>query len=82
MKWESATKHQLLQIALHEDCSIDNKYRATSELQMRWNAEMLPDVVRLYGKGSSASDIAEYLGIKVEMVGGMISKYGLRRVTE
>ena len=80
MKWHLANKHQLLHIALKEACPIDYKYRAASELQTRWTEDMLTDVVLFYGRGFSALEIAEYLGIKVELVGGIISKYKLRRV--
>lgn len=79
MKWEKASKPQLLQIALNEDCPLEFKYQACSELQMRWNNDMLTDVVIMYGKGYSPKEIAEYLGISCEMVGGIISKYDLRR---
>lgn len=80
MKWHKATKQQLLQIALNEDCPIDFKYKACYELQMRWNNNMLTDVVVMYGKGYSPTEIAEYLGIGTQTVSGMISKYNLRRV--
>lgn len=76
---EFATKQQLLQIALFEDCEIDLKYEATRELQMRWNNDMLTEVVIMYGKGYSPKEIANYLGVSHQMIGGIISKYNLRR---
>jgi DNA-directed RNA polymerase specialized sigma24 family protein len=79
MKWHLANKQQLLQIALNEACPNDFKFRACSELQTRWSEDMLTDIVLCYGRGLSPLEIAEYLGIKVELVGGIISKYGLRR---
>jgi hypothetical protein len=79
LNWDKATKPQLLQIALNENCPLHYKYQACSEMQMRWNNHMLTDVVRMFGKGSSALEIAEYLGISVNTVGGIISKYKLRR---
>jgi hypothetical protein len=80
MKWHLANKHQLLQIALNEGCPVDFKYRAASELQTRWSEDMLTDIVLFYGRGFSSLEIADYLGIRVELVGGIISKYRLRRV--
>lgn len=80
MNWESANKRQLLQIALSEDCDFSYKYEALRELQSRWTQDMLTDVVVMYGKGYMPREIAEYLGVKAEQIGGIISKYGLRRV--
>jgi hypothetical protein len=79
MDWHKATKVQLLHLALEEDCPLDYKYKACAELQMRWNNDMLTDVVIMYGKGYSPKEIADYLGISCEMIGGIISKYNLRR---
>lgn len=79
MQFDKATKKQLLQIALAEDCSIDDKYRAVSELQMRWNEDMLTEIVIMYGKGYSPKEIADYLGVSCQVVGGVVSKYNLRR---
>lgn len=79
MNWGKANKNQLLQVAFEEVCPIEFKYRAASELQMRWNNNMLTDVVIMYGKGYTPKEIADYLGISREMVGGIISKYDLRR---
>jgi hypothetical protein len=79
LRWHKATKVHLLQIALKEDCPLDYKYKACSELQMRWNNDMLTDVVIMVGRGCSGLEIADYLGIDVETVGGIISKYKLRR---
>jgi len=36
---ENATKKELLQIALHENCDIDYKYAAVRELQRRQRHE-------------------------------------------
>jgi len=80
MNWESANKKQLLQIAISEDCDIDYKYEAVRELQSRWSQDMLTDVVIMYGKGYMPKEIAEFLGVKAEQIGGIISKYQLRRV--
>lgn len=80
MKWASANKQQLLHIALSEHCELDLKYEAIRELQSRWSQDMLTDVVVMYGKGYMPKDIADYLGVKAEQIGGIISKYRLRRV--
>jgi hypothetical protein len=80
MKWHKATKHQLLQIALYEDCPMEYKSRAAAELQTRWSHSMLADLIYLYSKGEPVFYIAEYLGTDEQTLGGMISKYKLRRV--
>lgn len=80
MNWDKANKNQLLQIALSESCSIDFKYRACSELQVRWSEDMLTDVVVMYGKGNTPTEIADYLGVRRSVVRGIISHYNLRRV--
>ncbi|MCM3665529.1 hypothetical protein M3204_14015 [Mesobacillus subterraneus] len=80
MRWELANKQQLLQIAISEDCELDNKYEAARELQSRWSQDMLTDVVIMFGKGYMPKEIAEFLGVSVQQIGGVISKYQLRRV--
>lgn len=80
MKWELANKQQLLQIAISEDCDIESKYEAVRELQSRWSQDMLTDVVVMYGKGYMPKEIAEFLGVSVQQIGGVISRYQLRRV--
>ena len=80
---EDATKKQLLQIALHEDCDIDYKYDAAAELQMRqWQEEFLPELLRLWGKGMSAFNIGIEMGIPESTVRSRLRKYDLygRRV--
>lgn len=79
LDYGKANKQQLLQIALFESCPLDYKYPAVSELQMRWSEDMLTETVIMYGKGYSPKEIADYLGINRETIGGIISKYGLRR---
>jgi transposase-like protein len=79
MNFEKATKQQLLTIALYEDCSVDLKYEACRELQMRWNKDMLIDLVRLYGQGKEVWEIAEYLGISESVVKEKILSYRLYR---
>ena len=64
MEYQDATKKQLLQIALHEDCSLDDKYEVCRELQMRqWHDDYLTDLVRLWGKGYTLFSIAIELGL-------------------
>jgi hypothetical protein len=79
MDYSKATKQQLLQIAIDEHCPVEFKYRACSELQMRWTEDMLTEVVIMYGKGYKPKEIAEYLGVSREMIGGIVSKYNLKR---
>lgn len=79
MNWASANKQQLLQIAISEDCDFSYKYEAVRELQSRWSQDMLTDVVIMYGKGYMPKEIAEYLGVSSELIGGVITKYGLKK---
>ncbi|WP_108669534.1 hypothetical protein [Peribacillus acanthi] len=79
MNWNEATKSQLLTIALHDNCPVDHKYRAVQELQMRWNQDMLLDLVRMYGQGKEVWEIAEYLGISESDVAASIKDYKLYR---
>ena len=46
MRYEDATDQQLLQVALDEDCSIDDKYKACRQLQIRFT-------ISKYRKGST-----------------------------
>jgi hypothetical protein len=79
MRWHLATKQQLLTIALYENCPLDYKYEACRELQMRWNNNMLLDLVRLYGQGKEIWEIAEYLGVPESVVKEKILSYRLYR---
>jgi hypothetical protein len=84
MYFEDATKQQLIQICLFEDCPIDYKYEAARELQMRqWRDEYLTDLVRLWGEGKSSFQIAIELGLDIGQVQWQLEKYGLygRRIT-
>ncbi|PWA08635.1 hypothetical protein DCC39_14445 [Pueribacillus theae] len=81
--FEDATKQQLIQICLYEDCPLDYKYEAARELQMRqWQENMLSELVRLWGLGKSTFDISIQLGIEQDAVKWQLEKYGLygRRV--
>ncbi|TYS91917.1 hypothetical protein [Rossellomorea aquimaris] len=80
MKWDIASKRQLLQIALHEDCDLNDKYAAARELQInQWSDDMIPDLILLYGRGHSLLSIAVELGIEQYMVQNKINEYGLKR---
>jgi DNA-binding protein Fis len=80
IQFEDATKRQLLQIALREDCSLDNKYEAVRELQLRqWNDSMLQDLVLLFGRGLSPFDVAIELGLDEYTVRKKLDQYGLKR---
>lgn len=83
MYWEDATKEQLLTICLYEDCSLDDKYEAARELQMRkWHDDYLIDLLRLWGEGKSTFEIAVELGIDPGQVKWQLEKHDLygRRV--
>lgn len=78
-----ATREQLLTIALYENCSLDLKWQAVAELEYRkWHDDMLPTLIKLWGKGLSAFEIALELDIPVSTVRGRLTKYNLygRRV--
>ncbi|KQL20479.1 hypothetical protein AN957_19075 [Cytobacillus solani] len=84
MHFEDATKEQLIQICLWEECSIDYKFEAARELQLReWNDDYLKDLVRLWGEGKSSFQIAIELGIDRNVVYWQLEKHGLygRRIT-
>lgn len=78
MYWEDATKQQLLQICLWEDCPLEYKFEAARELQLRqWHDDYLPELVRLWGKGMSSWNIAIELGIDQGVVSWQLEKHGL-----
>lgn len=47
MNFSVATKKQLLQIAMHEDCELDIKYAACRELQRRGKSRF-PETIDYY----------------------------------
>ena len=78
MFFEDASKRQLLQIALWEECPIDYKYEAAAELQMRqWHDDYLQDLVRLWGEGKTSFQIAVELNIDIQAVVYRLDKYKL-----
>jgi hypothetical protein len=78
MEWHTATKKQLIQICINEDCSFEDKYEAARELQLRqWRDEYLTDLVRLWGEGKSSPQIAWELGIDKQAVAWQLEKYEL-----
>ena len=80
LEWDAATKRQLLHIAMKEDCSLDDKYAALRELQIReWKDTMIQELVTLFGRGMSPFQIAIELGIEKYTVMKKIKEYGLRR---
>jgi hypothetical protein len=80
MDFEGATKRQLLQIALREECSLSDKYAACREMQIRqWKDTMLEDLVLLYGRGINPFQISIELGIDEYTVRNKINQYGLKR---
>lgn len=78
--FEDATKKQLIHICLVEECPIDYKYQAARELQLRqWHDDYLTDLVRLWGIGMTAFQIAIELGIEHNVVNYQLQKNGLFR---
>jgi DNA-binding NarL/FixJ family response regulator len=80
MSFESATKTQLLQVALYEDCPLSFKYEALRELSLRWTNDRLPELIKLHAQGLNMSQIAFEMGIDPHTVKNKIKQYGLRRV--
>ena len=82
--FDDANEHQLRHIIYYEDCSLDYKYAAARELQLRsFRDDMLPDLIRLWGQGWSSFDIAIELGVPMNRVQWQLQKYDLygRRVS-
>ena len=78
MYFEDASKEQLIQICLWEDCPIDYKFEAARELQMRqWHDDYLISLIRLWGEGKSSFQIAIELGIEKNAVEWQLQKHDL-----
>jgi hypothetical protein len=78
MNFEDATKKQLLQIVLNEDCPIEYKYEAARELQLkRWSSSFLQKLVRYWGMGLTDVEIADRFGVEVWEVKKQLLKYDL-----
>ena len=76
--FEDATRQQLLTIALYDDCSLDDKYEAVRELQLRqWHDDLLPQLVNLWGRGYTIFDISIELGLQENTVKAQLYKYDL-----
>jgi DNA-binding NarL/FixJ family response regulator len=72
-----ATKEQLLQIAMFEDCEIDLKYAAVRELQnqrKKQKDDYLQQIVYLFGKGLIVPQIAKQLCISNQKVEKVINQ--------
>lgn len=81
MDWQKASKRQLLQIALQENCPLDLKYKAVSELQERpfrpKHDERFHKVISLFGQGYFLYEIANIVGWSDYRVQRFIERYGL-----
>jgi hypothetical protein len=78
MNFDEATKKQLLTIALHEDCSLDDKYAACRELQLKtWGPIFLQKLVKYWGMGFSDVQIAEKFGVEEWEIHKQLLKYNL-----
>lgn len=76
--FEDATKRQLLQIALFEDCDNDMKFEACRELQLRqWRDDYLIDLLRLWGQNKSIFEISIELGLDRGQIEWQLEKLGL-----
>lgn len=82
LDWNSATREQLLQIAIHEDCEIDYKYKACSILQYQRHlnkADYLQEIVYLFSKGLRVPEISKVLSISHPHVEKIINQKELWR---
>jgi hypothetical protein len=78
MDFADATKKQLLTIALHEECPLDDKYAAIRELQLKtWGPLFLQKLVKYWGMGLSDKQIADKFGVEIWEVKKQLQKYNL-----
>lgn len=76
--FEDATKKQLIHICLYEECSLDEKYEAARELQIRqWRDDYLIDLLRLWGQNKSIFEIAIEMGLEKGQIEWKLEKLGL-----
>lgn len=82
LRWEKASREQLLQVALHEECEMDYKYKACSILQYQWHlnkADHLQEIVYLFSKGLIVPEIARILSVSHQYVEKVINQKELWR---
>jgi hypothetical protein len=88
MKWEAATKQQLLQIATDETCSLNDKYKALRELQqrderkkhsMKMTEEKKAAIVYHWTKGLTVKELRYKFDVSKRDIEEMIDKYKLWR---
>jgi hypothetical protein len=78
LRWEEATKKQLLTICLFEECPIEYKYPAARELQLkRWGDHFIQKLVKYWGMGFSDMQIADLFGVELWEVKNQLQKYKL-----
>jgi hypothetical protein len=78
MNFDEATKKQLLQIALFENCPLEYKYEAARELSLKtWGPIFLQKLVKYWGMGLSDVQIADKLGVEEWEVHKQLLKYNL-----
>jgi hypothetical protein len=78
MNFDEATKRQLITICLYEDCSLDDKYLAARELQLKnWGSAFLQKLVKYWGMGLSDVQIAEKFGVEDWEIHKQLQKYNL-----
>lgn len=88
MNYSQATKTQLLQITLHETCSLDDKYQASRELQLRFirekyglsmTEEKKAHIIYQWTKGASVKELCDQVHVSTREVAKLIDQYKLWR---
>jgi predicted HTH transcriptional regulator len=88
MDFEAATKQQLLQIAMNEKCSLNDKYQALRELQQRdkrnkYNMKMTEEkkalIIYHWTKGLTVKELRNQFDISKRDIEEMIDKHKLWR---
>jgi hypothetical protein len=78
MRWDEATKKQLIQICFFEDCPLEYKYSAARELQLKnWGPTFLQKLLKYWGMGLSETQIADKFGVEDWEVKKQLLKYNL-----
>ena len=77
MKWEQATKKQLMTIIIHEECPQCYINAALREIRSREQSKQ--KIMDLYHFGWDTWDIAEETGINLKSVSSMIGGINRRK---
>jgi hypothetical protein len=84
MDYSKATKQQLLQIAMNETCSLNDKYQALRELQhrkhsMKMTEEKKAAIVYHWTKGLTVKELRYKFDVSKRDIEEMIDKHKLWR---